>query len=91
MKYIITAINVLDSKKVKYFLYRIYIIMLYATQNSLVLAMLAIAIALATPAITESESALASKSISLSTQSHSLKTIFKQVENSSSDNQQDFN
>ena len=89
MKYIITAINVLYSKKVKYFLYRIYIIMLYATQNSLVLAILAIAIALATPAITES--ALASKSISLSTQSHSLNTIFKQVENSSSDNQQDFN
>jgi hypothetical protein len=27
----------------------------------------------------------------LSTQSHSLNTIFKQVENSSSDNQQDFN
>jgi len=63
--------------------------MLYATQNSLVLAILAIAIALATPAITES--ALASESISLSTQSHSLNTIFKQVENSSSDNQQDFN
>jgi S1-C subfamily serine protease len=80
MKYIITAINVLYSKKVKYFLYRIYIIMLYATQNSLVLAILAIAIALATPAITES--ALASKSISWSTQSHSLNTIFKQVENS---------
>src|SRR5918912_1990633 len=54
--------------------------MLYATQNSTVLAILAIAIALATPAITES--ALASKSISLSTQSHSLNTIFKQVENS---------
>ena len=54
--------------------------MLYAIQNSTVLAILAIAIALATPAITES--ALASKSISLSTQSHSLNTIFKQVENS---------
>src|SRR5215217_4053336 len=54
--------------------------MLSATQNSPMLAILAIAIALATPAITEST--LKSKSISLSTQSHSLNTIFKQVENS---------
>jgi S1-C subfamily serine protease len=77
---IITAINVLEIKKVKYFLYRIYIIMLSATQNSPMLAILAIAIALAIPAITES--ALASKSISLSTQSHSLNPIFKQVETS---------
>lgn len=52
--------------------------MLSATQNSPMLAILAIAIALAIPAITES--ALASKSISLSTQSHSLNPIFKQVE-----------
>ena len=41
--------------------------MLSATQNSPMLAILAVAIVLATPAITES--ALASKSISLSTQS----------------------
>ena len=54
--------------------------MLSATQNSPMLAILAIAIALAIPAITES--ALASKSISLSTQSHSLNPIFKQVETS---------
>ena len=56
--------------------------MLSATQNSPMLAILAIAIALATPAITESTLASKSKSISLSTQSHSLNTIFKQVENS---------
>src|SRR5919199_3200310 len=63
-------------------MYKIYLIMLSATQNSTtILTILTIAIALLASAIPVSAT-VTSKSSSLSTQSPFLNTIFKQVENS---------
>ncbi len=62
-------------------MYKIYVIMLSATQNSTILTILTIAIALLASAIPAS-AVVTSKSSSLSTQSPSLNTMFKQVENS---------
>jgi 2-alkenal reductase len=61
-------------------MYKIYVIMLSATQNSTILTILTIAIALLASAIPAS-AVVTSKSSSLSTQSSSL-NMFKQVENS---------
>jgi S1-C subfamily serine protease len=62
-------------------MYKTYVIMLSATQNSTILTIPTIAIALLASAISPS-AAVTSKSSSLSTQSPSLNTMFKQVENS---------
>ena len=62
-------------------MYKIYVIMLSAIQNSTILTILTIAIALLASAIPVSAT-VTSKSSSLSTQSPFLNTIFKQVENS---------
>jgi S1-C subfamily serine protease len=62
-------------------MYKTYVIMLSATQNSTILTILTIAIALLASAISPSAT-VTSKSTSLSTQSPSLNTMFKQVENS---------